>query len=345
MRKIQAASYQVCIGDIAGELNRLVAAGQYAKVFVLVDANTERDCLPLFKELTDFSFSSFSVPAGELHKHLGTCESIWDAMFSAGLGRRDLMINLGGGVIGDMGGFCAGTYKRGIDFIQVPTTLLSQVDASVGGKLGVDFKGLKNAVGLFKNPQAVLIDPRFLKTLPERELKSGMAEVFKHGLIADKAYWNISKDNTDYASLVETSVRIKNEIVTEDPFEDGLRKALNFGHTIGHAVESYFLETPTPLLHGEAIGIGMVCEAFLSVRKAGLSLADAEEIKKRMIGFYGKVEIPEFALPELLSWMRKDKKNEKDEINFTLLPEIGKVKVNASASPEEIEESLAFYAE
>ncbi|MDT4826539.1 3-dehydroquinate synthase [compost metagenome] len=257
------------------------------------------------------------------------------------------MINLGGGVVTDMGGFVAATYKRGIDFINIPTTLLSQVDASVGGKTGIDIDHVKNMVGTFSQPKAVFIEHRFLETLPQRELLSGFAEMIKHGLIADTAYYQQLKES-EYtalpAALVYRSVQIKNEVVTTDPFEKGLRKILNFGHTIGHAIESYALANDKqPLTHGEAIAIGMICEAFLSVKYSGLSEDELKDISSYIMGLYPKYAIAEKSKTQLLALMQSDKKNENGIILFSLLKSLGKCGFNDQVPAHAILESLTYY--
>ena len=259
------------------QLNKHLASVGYSMIFVLVDTNTKKDCLPLLQSaLSDYNLNVIEVEAGEIHKNIQTCTNIWNALMEFQADRKSVLINLGGGVIGDMGGFCASTYKRGIEFIQIPTTLLAQVVASIGGKLGIDYGNVKNSIGLFKNPSAVYLNIAFFKTLPRAELLSGYAEVIKHALIVDKSYWeqilncpNIDKN--DWKVVVERSLHVKKSIVELDPFEKGIRKSLNFGHTIGHGVESLSLETDHPLLHGEAVALGMITELFLSNKILGLS--------------------------------------------------------------------------
>ena len=321
----------------------------YAGWVVLVDEHTRRHCLPLLQNaLTGLPVVLIEVPTGERHKHLETCRFIWEEMFRAGVGRRWCCLNLGGGVIGDMGGFAASTFKRGMDFVQVPTTLLSQVDASVGGKLGIDFYGVKNSIGLFANPQAVWVDTRFLNTLPEREVRSGYAEIIKHALIADRGQWNELQQWTDVSAVdwddvIARSVKIKRDIVIEDPYEHGKRKALNFGHTIGHAVESYFLKRENRLLHGEGVAIGMITESWLSCALGTLVEEDLRAITDYGLGLYGHQLIPRTCFEELLALMRQDKKNEADEINFTFLAAPGRAVVNQTATAEEITRSLEYY--
>ncbi|MGH1437351.1 MAG: 3-dehydroquinate synthase [Lewinella sp.] len=349
MPVLQLDHYDIDISPIGTDHLRWLAAQEFAGIAVLTDDNTAQHCLPLIKEqLAVFQPHYITVPAGEKHKTLETCQHIWEQLFQAGAGRNWCLLNLGGGVIGDMGGFCAGTFKRGMDFIQIPTTLLSQVDASVGGKLGIDFYGVKNSIGLFRDPRAVWADARFFQTLSARELRSGFAEIIKHALIADVQQWQELQQIThlesiDWSEWVARSVSIKQEIVKEDPHEKGIRKALNFGHTIGHAIESYFLETATPLLHGEAIAAGMICEAWLSAKQLGLSKPKLTAITDYFLTIYGHQAIPEGIDELLLSTMRQDKKNEDTRINFSLIPAAGKVAVNQTATEEEIVGSLVYY--
>jgi len=285
------------------------------------------------------------IPSGEQNKNIDTCQNIWKTLLDAGINRNDLMINLGGGVIGDMGGFCAATYKRGIDFIQIPTTLLAQVDASIGGKLGIDFRLVKNSIGVFKNPLGVFISPLFLQTLTEREIRSGYAEMIKHSLIHSAEEWNRLQSiddlkTVDWVNFIYTSLLTKQSIVAQDPFEKNIRKSLNFGHTIGHALESLALESDQPLLHGEAIAYGMICESFLSTQTGKLGIAEYEEIKTYILSIFGKYSPATQRFDSLLDLMRKDKKNEDNRINFTLLSTIGAAEVNQYCTTENILDSL-----
>jgi 3-dehydroquinate synthase len=290
-----------------------------------------------------------TLPAGESAKTLDTCQTIWHEMTRMGMDRRGVVLNLGGGVIGDMGGFAAATFKRGIDFVQVPTTLLAQVDASVGGKLGIDFMGYKNHIGVFREPVAVAMYPGFLKTLPPRELRSGFAEVIKHYLIADAPGWVglqafTSFESLDFEAVVAHSVEIKSRIVAADPYESGLRKALNFGHTLGHAIESYYLETPEPLLHGEAIAIGMVAEAWLAVRLGLLEQAEAEAIRAFVARVYDPVTIPESAFFNLYFRTLQDKKNHGSHVRYALIGGVGTPVLDQEADRDLVFEALRFYA-
>ncbi len=349
METIQLADYNIQVGDIRKSLPALLSQKKYAHLVVICDDNTERHCLPnIEKSLEDEAPILVKIPPGERHKNIETCKLIWWQMMEKGIDRKALVLNLGGGVIGDMGGFCAATYKRGIDFVQIPTTLLAQVDASIGGKLGIDFMQIKNSVGLFQNPEAVLIDPYFLRTLPEREVRSGFAEIIKHSLIADPVQWlsirNIEKmDTADWQTLIPLSLYIKRRIVEEDPFERGLRKALNFGHTIGHAIESHLLDTTAALLHGEAIAIGMICESYLSHQLQNLSKADLDEISGFILNIYGHHPLQEVDFDRLLELMQNDKKNESGAINFTLINSIGTAIINQEVPAGHIVESLQYY--
>ncbi len=348
MNTIKLDDYSIHLGPLGETLRGYLRKGNYNQVFIIVDENTRADCLPLLeKETGDIPCKIIEIQSGETNKNISTCTQIWQQMMAQGGGRRDLTINLGGGVIGDMGGFCASTFKRGMDFIQMPTTLLSQVDASVGGKLGIDFAEIKNSIGLFKNPLAVIVCPEFLKTLSPRELRSGFAEVIKHSLIADAGQWTelqqIEKMEVSHAvKFLERSILIKKNIVEADPFEAGLRKVLNFGHTIGHALESNALNTDRPLLHGEAIAAGMICESYLSLKK-GLLPRDLDQITRFLLKQYGKHDFGTDSYQKLLTLMQQDKKNDTAEINFTMLKSPGEALFNQIAKEAEIAESLDYY--
>lgn len=348
MTTLSLPSYDIHIGN-AGFFSQWLEGKSYSKVLVLVDAHTKQHCLPLWAEKTGRQETELiCIPPGEAHKNIRTCEEIWRQLLDAGADRHSLLLNLGGGVIGDMGGFCAATFMRGIDFVQVPSTLLSQVDASIGGKLAIDFGRVKNSIGLFRDPAAVFIDPDFLHTLPEQERISGFAEIIKHSLIADRGAWAdlqrfYQTASPDWAAYILPSLRIKQRIVMEDPFEKGIRKALNFGHTIGHAVESFALESDHPLTHGEAVAIGMICESWLSTRICGLPESELAEIAAFLRRHYAHYPLDTNIFPELIRLMGKDKKNEQSRINFSLLPAIGQALINQTASEGLIRESLEFY--
>ena len=333
--------------NAAGDLSSLLRGINFSQLFILADENTAKFCLPRIQSIFPAETHYLTIQSGEKNKTIQTGTEIWASMTEAQLDRKALFLNLGGGVIGDMGGFCASIYKRGIRFINLPTTLLSQVDASVGGKLGVDFEGLKNHLGVFNEPETVIIAPEFLSTLPHNELRSGFAEIIKHGLIRDKAYFDsLNFDDwatSDWTDLIRQSVEIKKAVVQEDPKESGLRKILNFGHTIGHAFETYYLDGPKHLLHGEAIAVGMICEAYLSKKKLNLSEADLETILSAFLKVFGKINIAAEDLEPVLDFCLQDKKNEGSTLMFSLLNSIGDCTYNVPVSREEILESIQYY--
>ncbi|WP_428329322.1 3-dehydroquinate synthase [Mucilaginibacter sp.] len=350
MKTIQSDNYPIFFDNSITELVNFVKQGNYSRSFILTDENTGVHCLPALKEqFADMdNFDIIEINAGEESKDIDFCIGIWKMLIDFGADRKSLMINLGGGVISDMGGFAASTFKRGIDFVHVPTTLLSQVDASVGGKTGIDIDSIKNIIGTFTQPKAVFIAYDFLNTLPARQILSGLAEMLKHGLIVDKAYWEALKSSDlskPSVELVHWSVEIKNKVVIEDPTEKGIRKALNFGHTVGHAVETNSLiNDKTPLTHGEAIAIGMICEAYLSHKKTGLSSAELEEIVKVISDLYPKYNIKESSHKALCALMLKDKKNQNGKINCTLLTRIGQCNLDNICTDAELCDSLSYYA-
>ena len=349
MEPIKNADHLIHFESSLAPLKDILDQKKYSKVFVFADSNTAEHCLPVFRSLLDDlgDFDIIETDPGEENKNIDFCIGIWKTLLDFGADRKCLMINLGGGVITDMGGFVASTYKRGIDFINIPTTLLSQVDASVGGKTGIDIDNVKNMVGTFSLPQAVFIENVFLNTLSKRELLSGFAEMIKHGLIKDKAYYERLKSG-NYQTLapeeVYRSIEIKNEVVTADPLEKGLRKILNFGHTIGHAVESYALtNSKKPLTHGEAIAIGMVCEAHLSAKYCNLTQDELVDISQYILTIYPKYNIKEKSFDTLLTLMQSDKKNEDGQIMFSLLDRIGECVFNCRVTKEDILNSLTYY--
>ncbi|HET8962291.1 MAG TPA: 3-dehydroquinate synthase [Chitinophagales bacterium] len=330
-------------------LNELISVGKYSQLYVLVDSITAIECYPKIKTILP-PHILISIATGEQHKHIDTCKEIWDVLAKNNADRNALLINLGGGVIGDMGGFAASTFKRGIAFIQMPTTLLSQVDASVGGKLGVDYNNVKNIIGVFNNPVAVCIATDFLYTLPERQLINGFAEVIKHGLIADKEYWKKvyqqnPADIEDWVAIIQTSVNIKKHVVEADYKETGLRKTLNFGHTIGHAVETWSLQKDAdPLFHGEAIAIGMICEAFLSHLYLDLHPNELAAITNSILQYFPDYNLENTDTSTLISFMMQDKKNSGDSIRFSLLNHIGECKYDIAVKQNDILDALKFYS-
>ena len=350
MTKIHVSGYDVVLSDISSFWEH-VQGLEYSSLFFLVDENTEKYCLPILQKHNqqNLKFDLIKIQSGELNKNIITCQAIWEVLIKHHADRNSILVNLGGGVIGDMGGFCASTYMRGIRFIQIPTTLLSQVDASVGGKLGIDHQSLKNIIGLFKDPEMVFVDKSFLNTLSARQLKSGFAEIFKHALIKDNSHWeklksikNIESVST-WEDILSTSINIKKEVVEKDPLESGYRKILNFGHTIGHAVESHFLERNDSYLHGEAIALGMICEAYLSHKKNKLNIDSLNQIGKVLLNHYPLNMIKSSDFKPILSILRKDKKNDSGRILFSLLSQIGQCDVNIECHTDDIEESLRYF--
>ena len=338
----------VVIAPISESLPEFLSSFQYSKVVVIADNNTKKHCYPSLKGILP-KHSVVTVSAGEANKTLATCEKIWEALTKEELDRHALVINVGGGVMGDMGGFCAAVYKRGIDFIQVPTTLLSQVDASVGGKLGIDFQGFKNHLGVFNIPKSVLIDPVFLKTLPEREIRSGFAEIIKHCLIADSKKWDEIRqkdfEEQKWEDLIAHSVQIKQQVVDEDPTEKGLRKILNFGHTLGHAVETCFLNKPANqrLYHGEAIAVGMIMESYLSFERKMIDQQTLTDIEEFLFATYGKVNIKPEDVEKIIALTRQDKKNKGKEVRFSLLKGAGECAYDIVVTASEMRKSIAYY--
>ena len=337
----------VTIAPLAESLPAFLNNHDFSSIAVIADNHTFRFCYPDLKELLP-KHTLVRIKAGEEQKHIDTCELIWDALTRANFDRHALVLNLGGGVIGDMGGFCAATYKRGIAFAQLPTTLLSQVDASVGGKLGIDFRGFKNHIGVFQQPNAVLIDPVFLTTLPERELRSGFAEVIKHCLIADADMWEFIRrrdlDEQDWSALVAHSVAVKQRVVTQDPTEKGLRKILNFGHTLGHAVETYYLNQPRKrLLHGEAIAVGMVAESFIAWQKKMIDETLLTQIEEYVFAVYGKVRLTDEDVDPILTLTTQDKKNRGREVRMSLLDGVGHCAYDIPVTTADMRRSIEFY--
>lgn len=335
------------------ELNAYIKNTKPSLIFVLVDTNTHTYCLPKFLsdlESLSITIEIIEIPDGEIHKTLEICYGVWQTLSDFCADRQSLLINLGGGVITDLGGFIASTYMRGINYINVPTSLLAMVDASVGGKTGVDLGVLKNQVGVISEGSMVLVDTSFLSTLPQNQLISGFAEMLKHGLICDKLYWeslksleNLSASNLD--KFIYESVVIKNTVVMQDPTEKGLRKILNFGHTLGHAIESYYLENDnlTSLLHGEAIAIGMILEAFISSKLCGLHVSELEDISTRILNYFTKVEFNAKDYQHIINLLKHDKKNSHGVIKFVLLKTIGKPKIDCKVTNELIYDAFSYY--
>ena len=353
MQSIKANTYSIFFNDEGYSfLSNLLNVNNYSKIFILVDENTSKFCLPNFlgNLVTEVAIEIIEIENGEEHKNIETCLQLWEALTELGGDRKSILLNLGGGVVTDIGGFVASTFKRGIDFINIPTTLLAMVDASIGGKNGVDLGKLKNQIGVIKEPKAVVVISSFLETLPQLEMRSGLAEMLKHGLIFDKDYWNKLKnlsslDLNDLETLIHQSIVIKNKIVSEDLTENGIRKALNFGHTLGHAIESYCLENnaKTKLLHGEAVAIGMILESYISMEKNLLSREEYFEIKYILKDIYETISFDENDIEKIIELLIYDKKNEFGKIQFALLESIGKIKINEETTHKTIHDAFADY--
>ena len=322
----------------------------HLRMFVLVDENTNEFCLPLLKDFLPNNIIKILIKSGEKQKTFETVTFIWKKLTENKADRKTVLINLGGGVICDMGGFAASTFKRGLEFINIPTTLLSQVDASVGGKTGFDFMGFKNQIGCFTNPSNVIISSAFLKTLDTENIKSGFAEMLKHALICDTEHYSdlteYSFNKIDYKKildLTQKSISIKKHFVDTDIYEKNIRKTLNFGHTIGHAFESYFLGTKKEILHGYAVAYGIIVELVLSYKIFNFPLHEIVKLNKFIIKTYGKINFTKNDYEALFNLMTQDKKNENNEVNFTLLEEVGKAKINQTATKKEIFEAFNYY--
>ncbi len=323
-----------------------------SKVFVIVDANTKQFCLSILNsKLNDeFNIEILEIKVGEIYTNIDTSVLLWNQLSDKGADRNSIILNLGGGVITDLGGFVASTFKRGIKYINIPTTLLAMVDASVGGKNGVDLGVLKNQVGLINSPEMVLIDTVFLNTLTKEQITSGFVEMLKHGLIHSEEYWNNVKtfdvtNNSTTEELIWESIIIKNEIVSQDPFEKNIRKTLNFGHTLGHAIESYCLDSDDKqdLLHGEAIAVGIILVAYISNKMVGLSEKELLEISKTLKKNYTKVDFSSEEIKSIIDLLKYDKKNSNGKVLFVLLSSIGNCKINQEVPNELIYEAFDFY--
>jgi 3-dehydroquinate synthase len=334
------------------EINKYINNNKPSKIVFLVDENTHELCYS--KIITEIESSAeieiLEIESGENNKNLYICINLWEALTELKIDRKALLINIGGGVLTDMGGFIANCYKRGINFINIPTTLLAMVDASIGGKTGVDLGSHKNQIGNFVLPQLVHVDVGFLSTLPNEQILSGFAEIIKHGLIADKEYWEeiiklkeITPENLE--SLIKISIEIKKAIVINDFTETGLRRTLNFGHTVGHAVESFFLENNSPILHGEGVAMGMIVESYISMKKGLLSYSEYEQIKLFISSLFPKLNLKKECFDDVYLFMQNDKKNVNNEIKFVLLEKIGRAIYDISVEKELIKEAIYLYIE
>ena len=373
--------------DIEHDLAQAIAETEHDRVFVLTDDITQECCLPKVAALlTKHNATIITIRHDDTNKTLATLADVWTALQRGGATRHSLLVNLGGGMVTDLGGFAAATFKRGINFINIPTTLLAMVDAAVGGKTGINFGGLKNEVGAFANARYVIVNTCFLDTLDTANLCSGYAEMLKHSLISNAQMWAehinfdiLQPDLAELQRMVAASIAVKEHIVADDPHEHGIRKALNFGHTIGHALEEFSMQQqggavvstaptkqeapkggavvstaptkptnqtpPGTLLHGYAVAFGLIGELYISARKAGFPTARLHQTARFIRENYGAVAFTCDDYPTLLNLMRHDKKNTSDTINFTLLHDIGDIRINQTATDEEIREALDFIRE
>lgn len=354
MKSIDAIDYYIHFKDNAYlQLNKFLKDGDFSKILIITDSNSKMYCLDIFKSRLSKSLSksivNINIDSGEENKNITTCVNVWNSLKDLGADRYSLIINLGGGLVTDLGGFIASTYMRGVNFVNIPTTLLSMVDASVGGKNGVDLNGLKNLIGLINNPSMVVVDPIYLKTLPIEEMKSGFSEMIKHSLISDETNWlkiQTCNINNFYAGeCFYRSINIKKDIVISDPNESGLRKILNFGHTIGHAIEAFYLSSNSykTKTHGECIAIGIVLESFLSMKLRNFSKAKCDKIKNFILSIYDKVNFSEDDKLKIIDLMQFDKKNQNGIINFVLLDDIGSPKFDNKIDINLIVDSFNYY--
>ena len=343
----------VISGNLERDLVNAISECEHDRIFVLTDETTQQLCWPKIKNFKALKNSTpIIIKATDTHKNLDTLSQVWQALSNGGATRHSLMINLGGGMVTDLGGFAASTFKRGIDFINIPTTLLAMVDASVGGKTGINFGGLKNEIGVFSDSRFVIINIQFLDTLDHDNICSGYAEMLKHGLISDERTWaelvTFDLDTPDLSQLqrmVAESIKVKERIVEADPHEHGIRKALNLGHTMGHAFESFAMRRGTPILHGYAVAYGLISELYMSARKTAFPTDRMHQTVRFIRENYGTFNITCDDYPTLIELMHHDKKNTSGIINFTLLGNVGDIRINQTANEEEIKEALDFFRE
>lgn len=343
----------VISGNLERDLVNAISECEHDRIFVLTDETTQQLCWPKIKNFKALKNSTpIIIKATDTHKNLDTLSQVWQALSNGGATRHSLMINLGGGMVTDLGGFAASTFKRGIDFINIPTTLLAMVDASVGGKTGINFGGLKNEIGVFSDSRFVIINTQFLDTLDHDNICSGYAEMLKHGLISDERTWAelvtfdlSTPDLSQLQRMVAESIKVKERIVETDPHEHGIRKALNLGHTMGHAFESFAMRRGTPILHGYAVAYGLISELYMSARKTAFPTDRMHQTVRFIRENYGTFNITCDDYPTLIELMHHDKKNTSGIINFTLLGNVGDIRINQTANEEEIKEALDFFRE
>ena len=345
---ITFGTYKVHFIDELPTLDGLFPWANYSSIYVLVDANTRAYCLPKLLEINALvNATVLEIPAGETYKTIDTCEHLWLALLTEQADRKALLINLGGGLVSDLGGFIAGTYKRGIDFVNIPTTLLAMVDATVGAKTGINLKGVKNTIGLFNEPKAIFIHLPFLSTLDDNELLSGYAEMLKHALLSGQPHWDtltaiVPKAVVHNPNLIAQSLQVKKSIVEQDPEEQGLRKVLNLGHSIAHAIETECLRMGQPILHGHAVALGMVAELWLSVRWLGFPQSDFETVSNYLLGLYGSFLNIDLSLDNLAKLVGNDKKNRSKQLLFSLLRHVGQPEYDCIVSQETLLEALVY---
>ncbi|MBA3682234.1 MAG: 3-dehydroquinate synthase [Bacteroidetes bacterium] len=348
MPVIRSLGYNITIGkDALKKLSAFLKSAKYSSHVIICDENTLQFCLPtLIMACPALNEAEIiELESGEESKSLDFSAHIWQTLIENKADKNSLIINLGGGVVSDLGGFCASTYKRGIDFINIPTSLLAMADASIGGKTGIDFAGLKNSIGTFTQPKAVFVYPEYLKTLPQRHYKNGLAEIFKIALISDKVFWNglrTLKPDHNAEQLLTKSITLKNKIVLKDPFDKGARKILNFGHTIGHAIEALLLGTLNELLHGEAIVIGMLVETHIAWQKKLITQKELEDINSTFKKVFEPAKI-ELATTPILELLKNDKKTSKNKFRFALVNKAGAGKIDVEVNETHIKKAFDYY--
>lgn len=350
MAIIKSSSYNIFIGtDCFEKLNIFLKKNVYSKLIILCDENSSEYCLPslLFHCPKLNEAEIIELESGEENKTLDTCANVWGALMDINTDRNSLIINLGGGVITDLGGFVASTFKRGISFINIPTTLLAMVDASVGGKNGLDFNGVKNIIGSITAPKALFINPDFIETQSERQIRNGYAEILKIALIADAEFWKALKKGKQFYSenIIHKAIELKNHIVKKDPKENDLRKSLNFGHSIGHALESAFMDLKKDVLHGEAIAAGMIMESHIAMMQKRITKKEHNEITSHLHSIYPKCKITKDIEILMLNYIKHDKKNMGQDLCFALPKSIGEYELSCSVTEKDIQNSICYYQE
>lgn len=351
MSIIKANSYNIYIGDTSFDaLNVFLKKNKYSHYYIICDEHTFEFCLPtlLFHAPLLNNAEIIELESGEDKKTLETCLQVWGALTDTGADKKSLIINLGGGVISDLGGFVASTFKRGIDCINIPTTLLSMVDASVGGKTGVDFEGIKNHIGTTAEPKGIFVNPTFLETLSERQIKNGFAEIIKIALIADADFWKALKKlktPSEFSSekIITKAIELKNTIVKKDLHETNLRKSLNFGHNIGHALESALIKQNKDILHGEAVAAGMIMEAEIAQSLKRINHKEQKEITAYITSIYKSIKITKEIESQLLQYILHDKKNEGDDLCFALPKGVGAFELYCGVSMDNIKKAISNY--